>query len=330
MNVTNEKQMKDAKTNSRVALGAAFALVVLGVCGAICAGERKDMSTKNVESSVTTNENGSVSRRYTECTVTTNGNMVTERRRETNTTMDTEGNVLVNSTSEYAQSYTVGEMTQPSARRPKPPFAGKGKCPKGKGACPPPPGAGACGKDAFPPPPPPSASATCDKSTDSFMGLAFNSEFTANTNFIVDAAEPTLLRTQFTPKKALADFDDYYVYVTPKTHKVAKVVACARAAVDPGVRWKRHYLIEALEKRYDTWARLCSFSRPCYDFNIGETRGVRVCLAGATPDYQTVIEAWDEDALRTAADEYEVMRKDARRAAAEERNRRVSDATEAF
>lgn len=326
MKMTNEIETKDAKMNSRVALGAALMLVVLGACGVICAGERKDMSTKNVETFVTTNENGSVSRRYTECMVTTNGNMVTERRRETNTTMDTEGNVLVNSTSEYAQSYTVGSVTLPSANGAEPPRCGKGK--RLNGACPPPPLPGKDNK--FPCPPPPPTAATCDKATDSFMGLAFNSEFTANTNFVVDAAEPTLLRTTFMPKKALVDFDDYYVYVTPKSHKVAKVVACAREAIDPGIRWKRHYLIEALEKRYNTWARLCSFSRPCYDFNIGEDRGVRICLADASPDYQTIIVAWDENALRTAADEYEASRKEARRMAAEERGRRVNDATEAF
>ena len=322
MNVAKEMQTKGAKGTSRVALGAALLVAVLGVCGVLCAGEHnKNMSTKNSESVVTTNENGSVSRRYTESVVTTNGNMITEHRRETNTTMDADGNVLVSSTSEYSQSYSLCA----TMKGPCPKMSCKGPAPEG--VYPP---AGCFKKGAFPPPPPPPTGFNCAKDTDSFMGLKFNSEFTANTNFVVDAAEPALLRTTFTPKKPLADFDEYYVYVTPTTHKVARVVACARAAVDSGIRWKRHYLIEALERRYDTWARLCSFSRPCYDFIIGQGRGVRVCLADATPDYQTVIEAWDEAALRTAAEEYEASLQKSRHAAAEERGRRVNDATEAF
>jgi hypothetical protein len=323
MNVAKEMQTKGANVSSRVALGAALCVAVLGVCGVLCAGEHnKNMSTKNSESVVTTNENGSISRRYTESVVTTNGNMITEHRRETNTTMDADGNVLVCSTSEYNQSYATTAAARPGTC---PKMSCKGPAPEG--AYPPP---NCFKKGVFPPPPPPPTGLNAAKDTDSFMGLKFNSEFTANTNFVVDAAEPALLRTTFTPKKPLADFDDYYVYVTPTTHKVARVVACARAAVDSGIRWKRHYLIEALERRYDTWARLSSFSRPCYDFNIGQGRGVRVCLADATPDYQTVIEAWDEAALRTAAEEYEASLQKSRRAAAEERGRRVNDATEAF
>ncbi len=322
MNVAKEMQTKGANVSSRVALGAALLVAVLGVCGVLCAGEHnKNMSTKNSESVVTTNENGSVSRRYTESVVTTNGNMITEHRRETNTTMDADGNVLVSSTSEYSQSYSLCSM----AKGPCPKASCKGPAPEGTY-----PPAGCFKKGAFPPPPPPPTGFNCAKNTDSFMGLKFNSEFTANTNFVVDAAEPTLLRATFTPKKALAGFDDYYVYVTPTTHKVAKIVACARAAVDSGIRWKRHYLIEALERRYDTWARPRSFSHPCYDFLIGQGRAVRVCLADATPDYQTVIVAWDEGALHTAAEEYEASLQKSRRAAAEERGRRVNEATEAF
>jgi hypothetical protein len=40
-----------------------------------------------------------VSRLFTESTVATNGNMVTERRRETRTNMDMDGNVLETTTS---------------------------------------------------------------------------------------------------------------------------------------------------------------------------------------------------------------------------------------
>lgn len=274
---------------------AAGVLALLAVGGAIGAAERRDMSAKNSETTVTTNENGSVSRTFTESTVTTNGNMVTEHRRETRTTMDTNGNVLENSVSEYSQSYSVNAI----GRAASPAHLGGEPTDKADGA------------------------------TDSFMGLTFGEVF-EGTNFVFDASEPTLRRATFTPKKELADFDDYYVYVTPKSHKIAKVIACAKNVIDPGARWKRHYLIEALEKRYGTWARLCSFSRPCYAFDIGDGRCVMVCLAGASTDYQTVLAAWDESVLGAAAEEQESLRAEARKAAAEKRNRRVSDAADAF
>ena len=139
-----------------------------------------------------------------------------------------------------------------------------------------------------------------------------------------------LRRATFVPKKPLADFDDYYVYVTPKTHKIAKVVACARNMVDSGAQGRRHYLIEAIEKRYGAWARLCSFSRPCYAFDVGDGRHVMVCLAGASVDYQTVVAAWDDGVLGLASDEHAALRAEARKAAVERRSRRVSDALDAF
>ena len=281
---------------ARGIITAVGVLALFAVGGAICAAERKDMSAKNSEASVTTNENGSVSRVFTESTVTTNGNMVTEVRRETRTTTDTDGNVLENSSSEFSQSYSIGTLDRPA---PRTPLLGGENAQK------------------------------VDGDSDSFMGLTFG-EALEGTNFVLDASEPTLRRTTFTPKKELADFDDYYVYVTPKSHRIAKVVACAKNVIDPGARWKRHYLIEALEKRYGTWARLCSFTRPCYAFDIGDGRCVMVCLAGASSDYQTVIAAWDDSTLGVAAEEQESLRAEARKAAAEKRNRRVSDAADAF
>jgi len=275
-----------------VTIGSALALAVFAACAKV-GGDAKDATSKNSESSVTTNENGSVSRVFTECTVTTNGNMVTEHRRETRTNTDTNGNVLETSTSEYAQSYSVGDtgMTPLSAK------VGAEEAPAAN--------------------------------ADSFMGLKFG-EVVEGTNFVQDADEPTLLRAKFSPKKALAGFDDYYVYVTPTTHKAVKIFACAKNAVEPGARWRRHYLVEALEKRYQTWARLCSYRRPCYAFDIGNGRYVTACLAGASRDYETVVAAWDDALLTTAADETEAIRESARKTAAEARNRRVTDAADAF
>ena len=277
----------------------AAAVAVMAAIGfAAATAEKKDVSQKTSEASVVTNDNGSVSRTFTECTVTTNGSMVTEHRRETRTTLDNEGNMLESSTSEYAQSYSVGDVGMTAL---KPSINAKLDG----------------GKEA------PVANA------DSFMGLKFGEEF-KGTNFVNDAGEPTLLRATFTPKKPLAGFDDYYVYVTPKTHKVVKVYACAKEAVDPGARWRRHYLIEALEKRYQTWARPRSSFRPIYSFDIGGGRYITTVLAGATQDYETLIVAWDDALLTTAADETEAIRAEARKNAAARRNRRVSDAADAF
>ena len=273
---------------------AALAVTALiGFAAASCE-ERRDVSQKSSETSVTTNDNGSVSRTFTECTVSTNGSMVTEHRRETRTTLDPDGNLLASATSEYAQSYTVGDFGGADVK----------------------PHAAARAADEAP-------------TAESFLGLAFGSGL-EGTNLVSDAEEPTLLRAAFTPAKPLQGFDDYYVYVTPQTHRVAKIYACAKEAVEPGTRWRRHYLIEALEKRYRTWARPRSSFRPVYGFDIGGGRYVTACLSGASRDYETVLVAWDDAMLTAAADETEALRAQARKSAAEKRNLRVREAAEAF
>ena len=219
--------MQDKTRKTGIAVCSLVALTAIAFAAATNAG-KKDVSQKSSEASVVTNDNGTVSRTFTECTVSTNGSLVSEHRRETRTTLDADGNMLESSTSEYTQSYTVGDM---GLTAPKPSINAKVE------------------KVA------PIANA------DSFMGLKFGEEF-KGTNFVADADEPTLVRAKFTPKKTLGGFNDYYVYVTPKTHKVVKVYACAKEAVEPGTSWRRHYLIEALEKRYQTWARPRSWCRP--------------------------------------------------------------------
>jgi hypothetical protein len=271
-----------------VAIGATLAIVALGAC-AKTPGEAKGNSLKSAESSITTNENGSVSRTFVESTVTTNGNMVTEHRRETRTNMDMEGNVLETTTSEYAQSYPIGDVPVRSLSESN---IGEKQSPV--------------------------------RNTDSFMGIKFGEVFNA-ANFVEDAGEPEFLRAEFKPAKPLDGFDDYFVYVTPKTKKVAKVYACAKDVIDPGSRWRRHYLIEALEKRYDTWARLCSYRRPCYTFNIGGGRHVTACLDGASENYRTVVVAWDDSFVALAAEEREQLREEARKSAAQKRNRKVKN-----
>ena len=285
------------KTKEIGVCGLAAAMALLTGCGPANAGQASDTTSKTSATQLTTNENGCVSRTFTESSVTTNGNLVTEHRRETRTNMDPQGNILETSTSEYAQSYNVGDTGWKLPAESKP-------APKS-------------GKE-------PAAAAT-----DSFLGLKFGEVFTA-TNLVEDSYEPSLKRVSFTPKKTLAGFDDYYVYVTPKTHKVAKVFACAKNAVEPGSSWRRHYLIEALEKRYQTWAMLRSVWRPYYAFNVAPDRYVTVCLAGANDTYETVIEAGDENMLRLAADEQEQLREEARKNAAERRGQKVNAAAEAF
>ena len=286
------------KTNNITTGAVAACLALFAGCGPAHAVESGDVTSKTSASQVTTNENGCVSRTFTESSVTTNGNLATEHRRETRTNMDMNGNILETHTSEYAQSYNVGDTPQ---RLPDPTRGATRKT---------------CGSE-------------CVAATDGFLGLKFGTPF-ASTNFVKDAGEPLLLRAVFTPKKPLMGFDDYYVYVTPKTHQVAKVFACAKNAVEPGGSWRRHYLIEALEKRYQTWARLCSFWRPYYAFDIAPERYVTVCLSGATESYETVVAAWDEAILRRAVEEYEALREEARKNAAARRSQKVDAAADAF
>ena len=285
--------MKDRRQLTVATTAVLATLAAIGLAAA--RSERRDVSQKTSEAAVVTNDNGSVSRTFTECTVTTNGSMVTEHRRETRTTSDADGNMLETSTSEYAQSYSVGDF-----------------------------GAVVSGRSIHA-----ADEESVSPATDSFMGLKFG-EVLAETNLVADAGEPTLLRAKFAPKKSLAGFDDYYAYVTPKTHRVAKVYACAKEAVDPEANWRRHYLIEALEKRYQTWARPRSSFRPIYGFDLGGGRFVTTVLAGATRDYETVIVAWDDALLTAAADETEEIRAEARKQAAERRNARVRSAADAF
>ena len=160
-----DADMKKTDKVMVVALGAVAALVAFGACAKTTGGS-KDQSSKATVSSVTTNDNGSVSRTFTESTVTTNGNMVTEHRRETRTNMDMEGNVLETSTSEYAQSYPVGDHGVTPLASIK------------------------------------TRSAASDEPAvkfDSFLGLKFGEVF-KGTNFVTDASEPDYVRTTFTPK----------------------------------------------------------------------------------------------------------------------------------
>ena len=234
-------------------------------------------------------------RTQVESSVTTNGNMVTERRRETTTTTDADGNVIATCTSESLQSYPVGETAT----------AGVVAAPGAKEE---------------------------PVNTDSFLGLKFGDVYKAGKKDLVrDEDEPSLVRAKFKPAKPLAGFDDYFVYLTPKTHKVAMVCACAKKAIEPtDGNWRRHYLVEALEKRYRTWARRLSWTHPYYRFDVAPGRRVTACLAGASDDYEAVISAWDADVTRVADEERAEIAEEARKAAEKNRTKRMQDALDAF
>ena len=234
-------------------------------------------------------------RTQVETSVTTNGNRVTERRRETTTTTDADGNVIATSTSESLQSYPVGDTAT-------------------------------AGVVAVP-------TAKADPvDTDAFLGLKFGDVFKVGKKDVVqDVDEPSFVRAKFKPAKPLAGFDDYFVYLTPKTHKVAMVCACAKKAIEPtDGNWRRHYLVEALEKRYRTWARRLSWTHPYYRFDVAPGRRVTACLAGASDDYEAVISAWDAEVTRLADEERAEIAVEARKAAEKNRKKKMQDALDAF
>lgn len=234
--------------------------------------------------------------------VVTNANgSVTRTKTETKEYKDEQGHVIGHETCSYTETTYESEATKPKAETDK-----------------------AEAETA------PAVQPEKEVATDSFLGLKFG-ETPAGAEKAEDVpGEPALKVIKFKPAKALAGFDDYFAYVTPKTHRLVKVCACAKTAVDGGQLGRRHYLVEALENRYRTWARLASWVRPFYVFDIAPQRGVSVCLTDASDDYETVISAWDNDAARLAAAELREMRDAAYREAVERRNTRVKEAESAF
>ena len=274
--------------------GLAAGLVALaGTC--LVAKEKQADAADKAKPAAAEKAKEPATRTQVETSVTTNGNMVTERRRETTTTTDADGNVVATCTSESLQSYPVGETAT----------AGVVAAPSAKAE---------------------------PVNTDTFLGLKFGDVFkVAKKDIVHDEDEPSLVRAKFKPAKPLAGFDDYFVYLTPKTHKVAMVCACAKKAIEPtDGNWRRHYLVEALEKRYRTWARRLSWTHPYYRFDVAPGRRVTVCLAGASDDYEAVISAWDAEVTRVADEERAEIAEEARKAAEKNRTKRMQDALDAF
>ncbi len=275
--------------------GMIAALAGLSGCGEATAAAAKLPPATTSKDSVVTNADGSV----------------THTRTETKEYKDADGNVVGHETSTYVET-TYGEAKDA-------PNAAEAAAKKG-------------GEEAkvATPESKVEASAQPAVATDSFLGLKFGEEVPGAEKAEDVPGDPALKVVKFTPAKKLAGFDDYFAYVTPKTHKLVKVCACAKEAVDGGTFGRRHYLVEALERRYRTWARLASFTLPYYTFDVAPDRGVSICLVGASDSYETVIAAWDDAAARLARDEYRELRDAAYRAAVEARAARVKDAESAF
>ena len=275
--------------------GLAAGLVALvGTC-LVAKEAQSESADKAKQPAVAEKAKEPATRTQVETSVTTNGNMVTERRRETTTTTDADGHVVATCTSESLQSYPVGATAVASIL----------SAPDAKAE---------------------------PVETDTFLGLKFGDVYKAGKkDFVRDADEPSLIRAKFKPAKPLAGFDDYFVYVTPKTHKIAMACACAKKAIEPtDGNWRRHYLVEALEKRYRTWARRLSWTHPYYRLDVAPGRRITACLAGATEDYEAVISAWDADVTRLADEERRVLDEEARKAAEKNRDKRMQDALDAF
>ena len=283
------------KNRKMLTFGLAAGLVALvGTC-LIAKEKQSDAADKAKETAAVEKAKEPATRTQVETSVTTNNNMVTERRRETTTTTDADGNVIATSTSESLQSYPVGDCLT----------AGVVAAPSAKAE---------------------------PVNTDTFLGLKFGDVYKAGKkDFVRDQDEPSLVRAKFKPAKPLAGFDDYFVYLTPKTHKVAMVCACARKAIEPvDGNWRRHELIVALQKRYRTWARSLSWTHPYYRLDVAPGRSITACLAGATEDYEAVITAWDSDVTRLADKERRAIDEEARKAAEKNRDKRIQDAINAF
>lgn len=269
----------------------AAAMAGLAGCGELNAEHScKAPSAMNVKETVVTNADGTVTR----------------TKKSEREIKDDAGNVIGRETSLYSETV--------SADAPRPHGKDEVKNPESKTAG-----------------PEPAAKPEPDKpSTDSFLGLKFGEPPPGAEKAEKIPGENALKMLKFTPAKPLKGFDEYYAFVSPKTHKLVKVCACAKNEIASDSFGRRHYLVEALETRYGVPARLASWVRPLYVLDIGPGRGVSICLENASDDYETVITAWDDDAARLAASELREMRDEAYRKAIEDRSKFVKEAAGAF
>lgn len=291
MRAKKHKERKNRMNTDTMKYGMIAAMAGLAGCGDLQAtGSQNVPATVNEKETVVTNANGTITR----------------TKRSEREIKDADGNVIGHETSVYSETVPAEE---PAAQD-----KSEVKDPKDKTA----------GPEAE------EGKATPKAANDSFLALKFG-ETPAGADKAEDVpGESALKMFKFTPEKKLNGFDDYYAFVSPKTRKLVKVCACAKEEVAPDSFGRRHYLVEALERRYGTTARLASWVRPLYVLDIAPGRGVSICLADASNDYETVITAWDDDAARLAASELRELRDEAFRKALENRTKAVNEAQEAF
>jgi hypothetical protein len=231
-------------------------------------------------------------------TVVTNADgSVTKTKKEVREIKDANGNVIGHETSVFSET-TMGESKEPVKKA----LENKSEEPKTE----------------------------AEKDFDSFLGLKFGETPAGAEKAEAVPGDNSLLMFKFTPEKKLAGFDDYYAFVTPKTRKLVKVCACAKNPVESNPSGRRHYLVEALENKYGTRARLSSWLRPLYILDVGPGKGVSLCLTDASDDYETVIAAWDDEAARLGVCELREMRDEAFRKSVEERQKAVKAASDVF
>jgi hypothetical protein len=287
--------MKIMNTDTMKKCVMSTALAALAGCGEVTAADaqHKNPCSSDVKETVVTNKDGSVTRTKT----------------EKHSIKDADGNVIGYSTSTFSETVSADLA------------AGvKGDEVKSSGAT--------AEKAETASPEEKRASISTDGS--SFMGLKFGEVPAGVENATEVPGQSALKMFKFTPEKKLKGFDDYYAFVTPKTHKLVKVCACAKQEVLSNTIGRRHYLVEALERRYKTSARLASWLRPLYVLDISPARGVSICLQDASDDYETIISAWDDEAARTAVSEQREIRDALYRKAIEERDNVIKEAADVF
>jgi hypothetical protein len=286
-----KKERKNKMNTDTMKYGMIAAMAGLAGCGDLQATDSPNIpATVNEKETVVTNANGTITR----------------TKRSEREIKDADGNVIGHETSVYSETVPAGDPTAQDKSEVKDP------------------------KDKTAGPEAESEKAAPKAANDSFLGLKFG-ETPAGADKAEDVpGESALKMIKFTPERKLNGFDDYYAFVSPKTRKLVKVCACAKEEVAPDSFGRRHYLVEALERRYATTARLASWIRPLYVLDIAPGRGVSVCLADASDDYETVITAWDDDAARLAASELRELRDEAFRKALENRSKAVKEAQGAF
>ena len=335
-----------SKSNIAAAVAAGLGIVFAAHVATADSDGTNETASKTSSTSVVTNDNGTVTQTYTENNITTNGNMVTNRKRITVTTTDGDGNVCESYSSIVTSSGTLGSGT---GRVSLPSHGGllRSGLRRGSitvnGSSP----LLATDKDG-------KKGENAEKKEFSFLGVKLGEPFQYRNeetkvelpNKLVSGGR--FLFVRFNPEKGLPGFDEYYLKLTPKTHKVAEVVALAQNPFDPGWkptrRGRRNSLVEALERRYKTTAEALDLFGYQYFLDLPGKRAMTVSLSRTSmPDYDefakdarvgrewgTMLAVYDDDAWRLAQEEDASLAEEKRKAAEAEREKSIEDLVNAL